>query len=171
MLAGTIGDHLDLRDDDVVPVRKSSLDRQLQRLGHWHLFLWRLVLVPFVQIGVNLFMFSIILPLILGNVGVVRMILSHVRRGDIKRSPPNLDLNIFFTFAFFLGRIDHAWENCLQNIWVLSSLWLGPGPLHWLFVKSDIRIKLVGLWHSLVETCASPCFSAVSALLRPVSPP
>ena len=32
MLPGTTGEpeHLDLRDDDVVPVRKSSLDRQLQ---------------------------------------------------------------------------------------------------------------------------------------------
>ena len=39
MLPGTFGDHLDLGDNDVVPVRKSSLDRQLQRLGHWHLFL------------------------------------------------------------------------------------------------------------------------------------
>lgn len=67
---------LELRDNDVIPVRKGSLDGELQGLEHGELVLAG----PF---GV---------PRVIHNLLIVRMILLHRRRGHVKAPSPNLNL-------------------------------------------------------------------------------
>ena len=60
------------------------------------------------------------LPFILCNVSIIRVILGHIRRGDIKRPPPNLDLNIVRLFIV-ANRIRY-----MANFVMINQ----PAPLH-----------------------------------------
>lgn len=85
---------LELRNDDIIPIRQRSLNGQLKGFKHWHVS-WLL--------GVSR---------ILHNSIVVCMVLLHGWRRYIKTSSPNLNLwqmLIFYNVSYFILKLHCAY--------------------------------------------------------------